>query len=112
MNCLYREAPLLAAFSKGKPVRLLCIRTDNGSAWTNDHGAIDLDNALVRTWRLQTCVIMERPPPYTQALNPVECSARRFNHNLYKNFRSSHLPDWAWPPKGFVTVQQINFQPI
>jgi hypothetical protein len=48
MNWLYQEAPLLTAFSNGQPVCLLRIRTNNDSAWTNNHSVIDLDNALVR----------------------------------------------------------------
>jgi hypothetical protein len=93
-------------------VRLQHIRTDNDSAWSNHFNAIDPDSALIKAWRLRSGVTMDRSPPYTQALNPVERSTRRFNQLMYDNLRSQYLSAWPWAAMALAATQQLNYTSV
>jgi hypothetical protein len=93
-------------------VRLLLIRADNDPAWSNNHNVIDHDGALLKAWRLRTGVGIERSPPFTQALNDVEGSTRRFNHVFYDNLRSAYLSEWMWPPMALAATQTTQLPAV
>jgi hypothetical protein len=86
------EAQSAALMPLNFPARLLL---REGSELRCEVTAIDPDSALIKAWRLRSGVTMDRSPPYTQALNPVERSNRRFNQLIYDNLRSQYLS--AWP---------------